>query len=166
MYPVGRLLGGPPGLLGGAPVRAPVDDPQRVPEGGAVHRSRLVGFSVLVSAAQLARDVTPRVAVYPLADQQAAVAATAAFRRFRQPGETAAQQRQLEVGRVADRLRGDQVHDRWNSTARVAFLRRSASQNPGPQKRANLFIPSYPFLNDTASIELVQGRYAVHVFQP
>jgi hypothetical protein len=48
----------------------------------------------------------------------------------RRIGEAAAQQRQLEIWRVADgRLGNHELHDPWVSTAPARFLRRS---EPGP----------------------------------
>src|ERR1700722_16767649 len=99
-------------LLRGAPYRAPIDDPQRVAERGAVHDPHLVGLGVLADPAQLTRDVASRVTVDPLADQEGAATAAAAFAFVRQTGDTSPQQGQLEVRRVAHSRSGNhEIHD-------------------------------------------------------
>lgn len=91
--------------LGGVLDWPSIDDAQGVAERRAVDDPRLVRLGAFSRAAQLADDVVC-VVVDPLARQQGAATAAAAFALVGESGDAPAQQRQLEVGRVAHRRLG------------------------------------------------------------
>ena len=129
-----------------------VDEAQGMAERRPVNDPRLVRLGAFSRAAQLADDVVC-VVVDPLARQQGAATAAAAFALVGEAGDAPAQQRQLEVGRVAHRRLGkNKLHGAGFDGANTVPATLPARHLKGMRH----FILSYPFLNGTANISRVQ----------